>query len=387
MKGLKNILVAVSVLLLMSGCSAAYYATVSAGDGMYGEHDKTAIANRQRQRTEQIAQQIDQIYNDYDSGVSYSSVLADSYESAYARRLQGFRSSTYRLPSSYYDFRYGEAYSYATAYDPAFYNVMVSGDQVWVEPKYISSMFGTWGATNLTRAMGSWYYGWASPYYYNYASWWGYPHYSWWDWNWNVCYNPYSSWWGYGWSPSWYYGYYYPHWAWGPGYYPPHHGVGRPPHHSVPGGSGQPPRREQIVSRPSYTSPSSGKNYGTRQPARGTINGSGVFDRVSSAGSSSTSRGTLGVRSGQESSAPSRGASSSGSIDRSQGGRSSNLQYNNGRRTLENVNSTPTNSADPWGNRSMRSSSSSGSSGFSSGSSFSGSSSGGVHRGGNSLGR
>ena len=364
----------------MSGCSAAYYATVSAGDGMYGEHDKAAIANRERQRTEQVAQMIDEIYNNTDSELNYSSVLADTYESAYARRLQGFRSPTYRLPSSYYDFRYGEAYSYASAYDPAFYNVMVSGDQVWVEPKYISSMFGTWGATNVTFVVGNWYYGWASPYHYNYASWWGYPHYSWWDWNWNICYNPYGSWWGYGWNPAWYYGCHYPHWGWGPGYYPPHHGVGRPPHH---GHGGQPPRREQLVGRPSYTSPSSGRSYGSRQPARGTVNGSGVFDRGSSYSGSTTSRGTIGVRTNPATQPSRTTGSGSSTINRSQSGRSSFFRYDSD----QNQGSTTPRSNDSWSNHGSRSSFGSGSSSSSSGGYSGGGSSGGGHRGGNSLGR
>ena len=389
MRGFNHLLAVVLASVLISGCSAAYYATVSAGDGMYGEHDKTAIASRQRELVDQQQRQlINQIYaGTTSSEVNYSSVVADSYESAYARRLQGFRSPTYRLPSSYYDFRYGEAYSYASAYDPAFYNVMVSGDQVWVEPKYISSMFGTWGATNVTKAVGNWYYGWASPYYYNCGSWWGYPHYSWWDWNWNVCYNPYYSWWGYGWAPNWSYYHYHPHWGWGPGYYPPHHGVARPPHHNGHGSSGEPPRREQIVNRPSYTSPSSGKSYGGRQPARGTVNGSGVFDRGVSQGGSTTSRGTMGVRA-NTSTQPSRSTGSgSSTVNRSQSGRSSYFQYNNGRRDWDNQNGNSTSrNVDPWGNVGSRSSFGSGNSGSSGGSS-SGSSSGGGHRGGNSLGR
>lgn len=385
MKRFNSILAIVLASILMSGCSAAYYATVSAGDGMYGEHDKTAIANRERQRTEQVAQMIDQIYDNTDSELNYSSVLADTYESAYARRLQGFRSPTYRLPSSYYDFRYGEAYSYASAYDPAFYNVMVSGDQVWVEPKYISSMFGTWGATNVTFVVGNWYYGWASPYYYNYASWWGYPHYSWWDWNWNICYNPYGSWWGYGWNPAWYYGCHYPHWGWGPGYYPPHHGVGRPPHH---GHGGQPPRREQLVGRPSYTSPSSGRSYGSRQPARGTVNGSGVFDRGSSYSGSTTSRGTIGVRTNPATQPSRTTGSGSSTINRSQSGRSSFFRYDSD----QNQGGTTPRNNDSWSNHGSRSSFGSGSSssssgGYSGGGSSGGYSSGGGHRGGNSLGR
>ncbi|MFQ7502779.1 MAG: hypothetical protein ACLRMJ_05950 [Alistipes finegoldii] len=42
------------------------------------------------------------------------------------------------MPSSYYNFRYGSSFTYATAYDPAFYNIIISGDEVWVEPKYIT---------------------------------------------------------------------------------------------------------------------------------------------------------------------------------------------------------------------------------------------------------
>lgn len=408
MKGFKSILAMVSALVLMSGCSAAYYSSVAAGDGMYGVHDKIAIAKQQQQRAElqraeaearraeweaKIAEiqarNAEEAYND----LNYTTIVADSYESAYARRLNGFRSPTYRLPSSYYDYRYGEAYSYATAYDPAFYNIMVSGDQVWVEPKYISSMFGTWGATNVTPVFGNWYFGWTSPYYYNYGAWWGYPHYSWWDWNWGICYNPYYSWWGYGWGPSWGYNHYHPHWGWGPGYYPPHHGAGRPPHHGSAGV--QPPRREQIVNRPSYTSPSSGKNYGNRQPARGTVNGSGVVDRQIGSTTSRATAGARGVQGGSgvsrgTTSQPSRGVNSgSGTVNSNQGGRSSYFKYNGGRSSWDNDSGTRTMpKADPWGSRSGNSTSSYGSGssggGYSGGSS---SSSGGGHRGGNSLGR
>ena len=403
MKGLKSVFAMISALVLMSGCSAAYYSSVNAGDGMYGVHDKIAIANQQRERAElqraeaearraeweaRIAEAQAKAAEDEYYGINYSSVLADTYESAYARRLYGFSSSTYRLPSSYYDYRYGDAYNYVTAYDPAFYNIMVSGDQVWVEPKYISSMFGTWGATNVTMGVGNWYFGWSSPYYYNYGAWWGYPHYSWWDWNWGICYNPYHSWWGYGWGPSWNY----PYWGWGPGYYPPHHGVGRPPHHNAGVGSHQ-PRREQIVNRPSYTSPSSGKSYGNRQPVRGTVNGSGVFNRgVSPQSGSATSRGMAGVRAGQSSvgvsgsstSQPSRGTSSgSSSVSTNRGGRSSFFGFGSSSSSSSSSNNNS------WGSSSRSSSSSSSGSsssgGYSGGSSSS--SSGGGHRGGNSLGR
>ena len=383
MKGFKSILVAITALILMSGCSEAFYASVEAKDGMYGVHDKIAIENLQkakaeRQRAEAEARRAEwearlaeaqakaaEYGYYYYAEPSYSSVVADTYESAYARRLRGFSSPTYRLPSSYYDFRYGDAYDYVTAYDPAFYNIMVSGDQVWVEPKYISSMFGTWGATNVTLAAGSWYFGWTSPFY-NYGAWWGYPRYSWWDWNWGICYNPYHNWWGYGWGPSW--GWYNPYW-WGPSYYPPHHGSGRPSHHRPIHGSGA-SHREQLVGNPSYTSPSSGKNYGNRQPARGTVNGSGILGRQPSQGGSAVNRGgTGGVRS----------SVGSGTVSRNRGGASSFFNYNSER-------SSNSNSGNSW-NSSGRSSFNSGSSSHSGGGYSGGSSSGSSHRGGNSLGR
>lgn len=369
---------------LMSGCSAALQSAASADDGMYGIHDKILIADKQRERAElqraeaearraeleaRIAQaQVrvleDEYYYDYPAE-SYSSVLADSYESAYMRRLRGFSSPTYRLPSSYYDFRYGSAYDYVTAYDPAFYNVMVSGDQVWVEPKYISSMFGTWGATNVTMGLtlgaGSWYFGWHTPYY---GYWWGFPHYSWYDWNWGVCYNPYA-WWGYGWGPL-----CGPVWGpvWGSG--GSWHG-----HHWAPR-----PHRENIVNRPPYTSPSTGKNFGSR-PARGTINGSGIFRGEGS----SVSRPSSGSYR-YDYKAPNRTNNSGrGSFNGDRRGSSSFFNYdNNGSRT--NRNDSNRNDRNSFDNDSYRSRGSS--SGFSGGgfSGGSGSSSGG-HRSGNSLGR
>lgn len=394
MNGFKSILAAISALLLMSGCSSAFYASVNAADGMYGEHDTKAIAEQQRKKAElqreaaearrtdwerRLAAAQNQITTEQQFGSSYSSVLADSYESAYARRLRGFTSPTYSLPSSYYELRYGDAYNYVTAYDPAFYNVMVSGDQVWVEPKYISSMFGTWGARNVTMATASWYYGWDMPYY-GYGAWWGFPHYSWWDWNWNVCYNPYYSWWGYGWGSPWYYHHYYPHVIHGPAYYPPHHGGGHRPSGGGPGVG-----REQVVSRPAYTSPSSGKDYGNRQPARGTVNGTGVFGRQSTQSGASTGRGSMSgsgtsTISRGTSSTPTRTVRSSGSSSSWSNSRRGSSSYFN-QSSNENTGQSIRSNTDPWGGASRSSSSSSFGGGYPGGSSSSG------HRGGNSLGR
>ena len=149
---MKKWIVLSSVVLfavILNGCSSAYYASAGyAGDDLYVTHDKAEIARRQQHEAEarkaeaearraeweaRIAEAqaaaAENEYNGLGSANSYAGVLADSYESAYARRLRGFESLSYRMPSSYYNFRYGDAFTYVSAYDPAFYNIVVSRDQ------------------------------------------------------------------------------------------------------------------------------------------------------------------------------------------------------------------------------------------------------------------
>ena len=339
MKTIKRILLAGLAGILATSCTSAYYSSSgSAYDDLYAVHDRTDIANRQKaeaearqaeaeaRRAEAEARQAEweaqlaQLGVMQTSGTTYTpttrtdsdgviivdegsannvkvnvydSFVADNYESAYARRLLGFKSATYRMPSSYFSLRYSGDYFYATAYDPAFYNVMVSGDQVWVEPKYITSMFGTWGATNATMVLHSpWYYGWSSLYDPWYYSSWGFPHYSWYDWNWNICYGPrfgvgVNLWWGWGglyrpWRPH--YHSYHPHHIGGP-IYGGHHleGGGGYYRHggSYYGSRGQKPGTPSqrggraLVNRGSrystpYRSPNSGQVYGEGSRGNGT---------------------------------------------------------------------------------------------------------------------
>ena len=274
MKKIQRIMLAMLTAALASSCSSTLYTSSgSAYDDLYAAHDRTAIANRQKAEAEarkaeaearrakyeaeqaefeaklaelQAAAKANATRVDSDGVIvvdddyaalqgsrnNYTNFVADDYESAYARRLRGFNSITYRMPSSYFNLRYGSNYSLAVSYDPAFYNVMVSGDEVWVEPKYITSMFGSWGASNVTFALHSpWYYGWGGFYDPWYYSSWGFPHYSWYDWNWSICYGPS---WGFGLSWGWG-GYYRPwrpyHYHWGHHHYGPHWG-----HHHFDGG-------------------------------------------------------------------------------------------------------------------------------------------------------
>ena len=329
-----------------TSCSTGFYSSSGNGfDDLYATHDRVAIANRQKAEAEARKAEAEARQAEYaaqlaelqamvaeaeqkaatrtdsdgviivDEGTSYNSYnnyIADDYESAYARRLLGFRSSTYRMPSSYYDLRYGTASHYVTAYDPSFYNVMVSGSQVWVEPKYITSMFGTWGAVNVTMAVNSpWYFGFGTGFYdpWYYSSW-GFPRYSWYDWNWNICYGSHwglNLWWGWG-------GYYRP---WRP-YHHHHfggHHFGGPHfwgHHYLGGGGGYwnrggsyygsrgngprdnfgvGPRTRSLVNRGSahstpYRSPNTGKVYG--ESSRG---GGGVNFNAPAQGSAGRSQG------------------------------------------------------------------------------------------------
>lgn len=230
--------------LLATGCTSAFYAASSeASDDLYGIHNRTAIARKQQAEAEARkaeaearraeleamlaeadAAAAEQSYSGRGAGDSYAGVLADDYRSAYARRLRGFSSPSYRMPSSYLNARYSPTFHYVSAYDPAFYNIIVMGDEVWVEPKYVTAMFGSWGTPLYGRA---WYYGWPS-----YGGWWGAPSFSigFGGWGWNVGLSWFDPWWGWGGHPWWNYGWgwNYPHHGphWGPGHGGPRPGWG-----------------------------------------------------------------------------------------------------------------------------------------------------------------
>ena len=195
---------ALLVSLFAASCSPALYQSGTYNiDDMYAEHDVTRIAQEKQaiaearkaeaeaHRAEIEARQAEAAY--YASDDSYQGVLADTYESAYARRLRGFSSPTYQMPTSYFNLRYNGTYQFVSAYDPAVYNIIVMGDEVWVEPKYITSMFGTWGSPSIVSfgwsagLYNDWYFGWGyNPYpwsypgfgwsYYSYNPYWGYPY-------------------------------------------------------------------------------------------------------------------------------------------------------------------------------------------------------------------
>lgn len=107
------------------------------------------------------------IYTD-ESSNPYERILSDSYQESYERRLRGMEDPRYGMEN--FTTRYSDDYFYASAYDPSLYNVVVMGNQVWVEPWYISSMF-FWPRHHFSFGIGLGYgwntWGW-SPWYSNY---------------------------------------------------------------------------------------------------------------------------------------------------------------------------------------------------------------------------
>ncbi|MBO7220747.1 MAG: hypothetical protein J6V21_06145 [Alistipes sp.] len=310
----------VAQLLFLSSCAAAWQG-VTYADDLYAIHNKTAIAERQKAEAELAKAQYEAQQAQYEATLAqikaeatkqgftvtedavvngYDAVLADSYESAYARRLYGFSSPTYRMPSSYYTWRYSDAFQYASAYDPAFYNVMVSGDMVWVEPKYITSMFGSWGAVAVPSY--GWYYGWNDPFYY-----WNRPYrYSW------------NRYWGWG-HPYYYHHYHSHHHHHHRPHRPPHHN--HPPHHGGVGNTGVHHNRPGMVvgRNPGASRPADrGGSVRPSQPSSGRV--SQPAYRSSGSSSSRYNSGSSSYRSSSGSSSYRSSGSSSSSRGSSFGG-------------------------------------------------------------------
>ncbi len=312
-----NVLGGIFAALLLGGCSATVYSGASSvNDDLYAprnrselmaaraEHQARVLAEQQaaeeaeQKRREEIARTIADLQKQeaQQEELSYSSVLSDGIQDSYERRLRGINSPSYKMPSSYADAATSTTARYASAYDPAFYNVMVSGDEIWVEPKYVSSFFGDWGATNVTVNLGLW--GYPSWTWWNSPWWWGWsPTWSWnWNWGWNH-YGWYSPWyndfwfsWG-GWYP--YYGWggwYGPHWPHGPHYWG-HGGYwGHPKYNSHNTVYGK-PRNSSGAYYPSYMGGSGNSSYRRGSNSSFQSNGTGIS---TSSGSASYRRGTVG---------------------------------------------------------------------------------------------
>lgn len=337
------------VALSAAGCSSAFYAqSNAAANDLYAVHNRTDIARKQQAEAEARKAEAEARRAELEAllaereaelaasrlsdanNTTYSSVLADDYESAYARRLRGFESPTYRMPSSYTNARYSSTFHYVSAYDPAFYNIIVMGDEVWVEPKYVTAMFGSWGRPVYSNA---WYYGWSAPALsIGFGSWGWNIGLSWYDpWFFGSWHNPWwgwhgPHWWGYGphhphWYPGWHGGGHRPSYGLGGGYRPGHSVVHRPSNsrHTHPYGSaGQNINRSQSGNR----NWSSGTYQGGGNKSQNRYNKGGSVTRQSNSGSSSN-RSWFNNSSGNSSRRSSSSGYSSGSSSSRNSGYSS----------------------------------------------------------------
>lgn len=188
--------------------------------------------------------------------------LVTSYDEALERRLDAYKN--YReMDDTYWDLMESYHAMLSRKYDPDLYNVITFGNEMWVEPVYISALFdgsdpaaGVQAKEFLTVPakvsvnvnITPW--GWDDPWdYWWYARWrrypwnWGYYGPYWWGpswtWGWTGYWGPSwawgPGWWGPGyWGPGhWGPGYWRPGW-WGPGHYPPYWGGGHGPHYGRP---------------------------------------------------------------------------------------------------------------------------------------------------------
>ncbi len=283
-----NRMVILAAWLALGGCASQAY--LPAGDDLYATHDRNEILRRKQAEAEaaraeyeartaalnarlaelELAQRQQNNAGNYSGSNpnSYADVLVDDYETAYARRLRGFTSPTYRMPSSYWNLRYSSRYTYLSAYDPWNYNIIVMGDEAWVEPKYITAMFGTWGTPLVSVGL---YGDWGWPYYRFGVS--------------RV------------WAPSWGYGLGWPHyhWGWG-GFYPYYWGWGGMYHPAHPGFRPQPGRPS-----PNYPNYRPGGTHGfVRRTAPGAPVGSGTggYRRPGNTGTGSGNTDRYGNSSG-----------------------------------------------------------------------------------------
>ncbi len=336
---------AAAAVVLLSGCTtSARLASSGTVDDLYTTHDIKAIAAAEARQAEAIARYrqqqaeiVDQTIAQYidqagEDGSYSENILSLTYEDSFERRLRGFESLSYRMPDSYYNYRYGDHYFETQTYDPMFYNVIVMGDQVWVEPRYITSMFGNWGAPvniNLGWGWNRWYRPYWDWYYTPSWGWgfgWGYDPYWASSWGWRGWYDPYywhyPGYWGWGGHNHWGGGH------WGGGSWGHNDNYARLSSSNrrggTPGsviGSGSTGRYSSGTASPgssSRVSSTSGYRRGSASTAINGVNastpsgGTATFRRGSSSGNVGSSSGAATINRGSSSSSSSSGVRRSG---------------------------------------------------------------------------
>ncbi|MDY6801225.1 MAG: hypothetical protein SVU94_08385 [Bacteroidota bacterium] len=149
----------------------------------YDNNDSKAMSSFDKQIEDILADDSVEdttIYENKESENVYDRLIVDDYGEAYERRLEAKKSPYYGMNTYNYNLYFNDDYRLASMFwnDP-FYNVVIVGDQVWVEPYYISSSFSYWGRHYYISSYwygspwySSWYYSrpyysYYSPYYYS----------------------------------------------------------------------------------------------------------------------------------------------------------------------------------------------------------------------------
>ncbi len=202
MKIIKKILILSLVVFFAASCSSTLNQR-QVSDDLYGSGDQEKVAQESENeefneemtakandfiQDESSEKEDTTIYENNESSNPYERILVDNYDEAYNKRVEGMMDPYYRMPN-HFSVYYSDAYWYASAFDPAFYNVMVMGDQVWVEPNWVSSMFGYSYNFNYAYRYSPYYrrYNHFNPYSFSYGlGYYGNPYYSYGNYSYNM---------------------------------------------------------------------------------------------------------------------------------------------------------------------------------------------------------
>jgi mRNA-degrading endonuclease YafQ of YafQ-DinJ toxin-antitoxin module len=150
MKPLRSILALSISLLVLASCSSSLQQR-QVVDDLYYTPDKdqnVQIAKEFEKDYEKAiadndksVQQLDTVADLKKSTNPYEEILVDDPVEAQKRRNKAMRDPSYGI-TNYYDFRFSDAYRLASSFDPMFYNTVIMGNSVWVEPAWMSSRYG-----------------------------------------------------------------------------------------------------------------------------------------------------------------------------------------------------------------------------------------------------
>ena len=150
MKPLRSILVLSISLLVLASCSSSLQQRQVVDDLYYTpDKDQNVQIAKEFEKDyenaiaddEKSVKQLDTVADLKKSTNPYEEILVDDPVEAQKRRNKAMRDPSYGI-TNYYDFRFSDAYQLASSFDPMFYNTVIMGNSVWVEPAWMSSRYG-----------------------------------------------------------------------------------------------------------------------------------------------------------------------------------------------------------------------------------------------------